>query len=165
MLLQCPLRGHHGRLDPVFRLEVQTLASVPVLRTLALHLDAALRHLVEVLHRQVLVHLALVLLVEVLRRQVLVHLAVVLLVVVLTRQVLVPLVEIAPCPGLQQMGCFQVEPSGAVFPCPGSKKMDCCRVEVCQALLRRRISPPRLALRLPAQKPVLARLPRGQQAQ
>ena len=102
MLLQCRLRDHHGRLGLVFRPEVQTLASVPVLRTLALHLDAALRRLGEVLRRQVLVHLALVLLVEVLRRQVLVH-----------------LVLVAPCPDLRQMGCFQVEPSGEESPCPG----------------------------------------------
>jgi hypothetical protein len=151
MLLQCPLRGHHGRLGLVFRLEVQTLASVPVLQTLALHLDAVLRRLGEVLHRQVLVLLVLVLLV------------VVLLVLVLPRQVLVLLVVVAPCPDLQQRGCCQVEPSGEVFPCPGSKKMDCCLGEVCQALLRRRTSPPRPVLRLPMGRPALAQLQREAQ--
>ena len=94
MLLQCPLRGHHGRLGLVFRLEVQTPASVPVLRMLGLHLDAVLRHLDEVLRRQVLALLALVI-----------------LGVVLTRQVLALLVLVAPpCPDLQQMGCCLGEP-------------------------------------------------------
>ena len=148
MLLQCPLRGHHGRLGLVFRLEVQTLASVPVLQTLALHLDAVLRRLGEVLRRQVLALLVLVL-----------------LGVVLTRQVLALLVLVAPCPDLQQMGCCLDEPSGEVFPCPGSKKMDCYLGEVCQALLRRRTSPPRLALQRQAQQPAVARLQREREAQ
>lgn len=143
MLLQCPLRGHHGRLDPVFRLEVRTLASGPVLQTLALHLDAVLRHLGEVLRLQVLALLVLAL-----------------LVLGLTRQVLALLVLVAPCPDLQQMGCCLDEPSGEVFPCPGSKKTDYYLGEVCQALLRRRTSPPRQALQRQAQQPAVARLQR-----